>query len=165
MFIVVDAALVIVFYVIIFFLLTAGSYGIVDFFNNNLPTIIIICIIVLVLSNIAIFIFQKKEGKKIYWYTPIFSVPSLAQFLFFSVRGIVGIAQSNALFSFFLIIGYIIWLIISGIGAIVSQICCIGIDILHDKYEETSLKAMTIVPPIAVSLIGWFVNYLLFFRG
>lgn len=46
---------------------------------------------------------------------------------------------------------------------IVSQVCCVTLPEIFDKYTDNSTKAMILVPPIATGIIGSIVNHILFF--
>lgn len=157
-----DATIIVIILVIIFALVTSGSSGIINFFDNHLNSIIIICAVICIAVIIGHFILSRKT-KKAYFIIPFLSLPSLSQFLFFSIHGIISMAKVNPIFSFFILLGYVIWLIVSGFGTIVAQVCCAGSSILFDKYESTSDKFLVLIPPIVIGGIGWFVNYLLFF--
>lgn len=97
-----DASIMIILGILAFCLLSAGSTGIVSFFNENLYLIFIICVILCIACLVAIFIMQIKAYKKAYLIiTPIIALPSLIQFFYFVIHGIISIAQSHLLFSFF----------------------------------------------------------------
>ncbi len=163
MVIIFDGVILLAFLVCMYILASVGSIGILNFINSNMPAIILGCFVFCALCTVAVFIAQKKECKKIYWSTLFFSVPSLIQFFYFAIKGIVTISEKSELAIFFLLIGYLIWFIINGCFVVLAQFCSVVVvETLINKYEDLTSKAMVAGPPIAVTIIGAFINYLLF---
>ena len=146
----------------LYLIVTASSQEIIDFLTRNLTTIISISVLISLIFIIAIFFLQKKTYKKFSWLTPFISLPSLIQFFYFGINGILGLAKTNIVFAFFGVLGYIFWLILSGIATVAAQILCVGLPEISNKYTESSFKVLTLLFPIGVGVVGMLINSMFF---